>query len=395
MAYRLESTSSSPLAPLNLPLLIGVTVLLSAAVGASYVFVDLSLNRMGASATSIGMNAAMPALGWLLATPFLPWLVRGRNTRAVLLVLPCIATVTMIGFAVMSDQWAWLVLRFLFGSSLGITFRLLEYWISAASPAARRGRNVGIYAAVFCSGAAAGAGILPLAGTGGWPAVLLIIGLILGATLLLAGQHSGPPAVTAAPSRSMPGLGGPAMIAIAAAGIIGLLEPIPYTMMPVYAVRVGLAEDWAAWTTSAFLVGQLLLVVPMGMLADRLGKTALVTSCAMVGLSVAFLLPAIDNWPEALLATMLVWGGFAGSIYALALSMLADHFTGADLAAANASFGTVYAAGALVGPPLHGMAMDWHGPQGLMESAALLFLLLLGVIAWRGIDARRLDGWTA
>lgn len=395
MAYRLETTPSTPQAPLNLPLLAGVVVLLSAAVGASYVYVDLSLNRMGASATSIGLNAAMPALGWLLATPFLPMLVRRRNTRAVLLMLPCISAAAMAGFAVMSDQGAWLALRFLFGSGLGLALRLVEYWISAASPAASRGRNVGIYVALFCSGAAAGAGILPVIGLGTWPGVLLIIGLLLGATLLMAGHGSGPPATTTAPSRTMPGLGGPALVAIVTAGITGLLEPIPYAMMPVYAVRIGLAEDWAAWTTSAFLVGQVLLVVPVGMVADRLGKLALLTLCALVGLSVAILLPAIGNWREAVIVAMLVWGGSAGCLYALSLSMLADHFSGADLAGANATFGTVYAAGALAGPLLHGMAMDWRGPQGLMESGALLFSVLIAVIAWCGIRARRLDGWAA
>lgn len=393
MVSKPETTALREQRALNLPLLAGVTVLLSAAIGASYVFIDLSLNRMGASATSIGMNAAMPALGWLLTTPFLPWLVRRANTRGVLLALLVTAALAAVGFAAITDQRAWLALRFLLGSGLGVAFRLIEYWISAASPAARRGRNAGIYAAVFCTGAAGGAGILPLAGAEGWPAVSLIVGLICGAMLLLACQRSGPPAILAAPQRAVPRLGGPAMVAIVTAGIIGLLEAVPYTMMPVYAVRMGIAEDWAAWTTSAFLAGQMLLVVPMGMLADRLGKLGLLAVGALAGLLVALGLPALDNRAEALLFAMLAWGGSAGCLYALALAMLADHFAGAELAAINAVFGTVYAAGALFGPLLHGMAMDWHGPRGLIESSALLFLILLAAIAWRGLGARRLDGW--
>lgn len=385
MAEGADATPPMARASLNLPVLGIVTVLLSAAIGASYVFVDLSLNRMGASAAAIGLNAAMPALGWLLATPFLPLLVHRRDTRAVLLALPCLAAAAMAGFAVTDDQTAWLVLRFVFGSSLGILFRLVEYWISAASGPDRRARNMGIYAALFCAGVAAGAGILPLVGLAGWPPVLLIIGLTAAGLVVMAGLDGGPPGIAALPPRLMTGFAGPSLVAIIAAGLTGLFEAVPYTLMPVYAVRVGMAEDFAAWTTSAFMIGQVLLLVPLGLLADRINRIAVLALAGIVGLVSALVMPAAIGNPAAMIAIILVWGGFAGSIYAIGLAMLADRMGGADLAAANASFGTLYAAGALVGPPLHGLAMEWHDPQGLMASSSLMFVALLGLIAWQAM----------
>ncbi len=370
---------------LNLPVLGLVTVILSAAIGASYVYVDLSLNRMGASAAAIGLNAAMPALGWLLATPFLPLLVHRRDTRAVLLALPCLAAAAMAGFALTDDQTAWLALRFVFGSSLGILFRLVEYWISAASAPDRRARNMGIYAALFCAGVAIGAGILPLVGLTGWPPVLLIIGLAAAGMAVLARLGGGPPGIAALPPRLMTGFAGPSLVAITAAGLTGLFEAVPYTLMPVYAVRVGMAEDFAAWTTSAFMIGQVLFLVPLGLLADRINRIAVLALSGVIGLVSAVIMPAAIGDAAAMIAIILVWGGFAGSIYAVGLAMLADRMDGPDLAAANASFGTLYAGGALVGPPLHGLAMEWRDPQGLMASSALLFVVLLGLIAWQAM----------
>lgn len=368
---------------LNLPVLGIATVLLSAAIGASYVYVDLALNRMGASAAAIGLNAAMPALGWFLATPFLPMMVHRRDTRALLLVLPCLAAIAVAGFALTTDQTLWLGLRFVFGSSLGILFRLVEYWIGAASPAGRRARNMGIYAALFCTGVAVGAGILPLAGLDGWAPVLLMIGLIAAGLAVIALLPAGPPAIAALPRRLLGGFGGPALLAIAAATLIGLFEAVPYTLMPVYAVRTGLAEDWAAWTTSAFMIGQVLFLVPLGLLADRVSRVAVLALAGVMGLGSILALSAVTGQAGAMIAVMLVWGGFAGSIYTVALAMLADRLGGGELAAANASFGTLYAAGALVGPPLHGLAMEWQGPQGLLESSAVLFAALLGLVAWQ------------
>jgi len=370
---------------LNLPVLGLVTVLLSAAIGASYVYVDLSLNRMGASATAIGLNAAMPALGWFLATPFLPLLVHRRDTRIVLLALPCLAVAAMAGFALTTDQTAWMILRFVFGSSLGILFRLVEYWISAASGPDRRARNMGIYAALFCAGVAIGAGILPLVGLTGWPPVLLMIGLIAAGMAVMATLRRGPPAIATLPRRLMTGFAGPVAIAVIAAGLIGLFEAVPYTLMPVYAVRVGMTEDFAALTTSAFMIGQVLFLVPLGLLADRINRVAVLALAGMVGLVSTVALPAAIGDAVTMIAIILVWGGFAGSIYAVSLAMLADRLDGPDLAAANASFGTLYAAGALVGPPLHGLVMEWHDPQGLMASSALLFVALLGLIAWQAM----------
>ncbi|WP_141400361.1 MFS transporter [Magnetospirillum sp. 15-1] len=89
-------------------------------------------------------------------------------------------------------------------------------------------------------------------------------------------------------------------------------------------------------------------------------------------------IPQTVQTPEVLLVVMIAWGGFAGSLYNISLAMLADRFKGTELAAANAAFGTLYALGNLFGPLLHGMAMDWANPQGLMVSAALLFALFLG-----------------
>lgn len=357
------------------------SALLAAAVGASYVYVDLSLNRMGASATAIGLNAAMPALGWLLGTPLMPWALRRLPPKGLLLGLLAVAVLAAGLFPLFPRQDAWMVLRFLFGGAAGLAFRLVEYWVAAASPGHHRARNVGIYSAAFAAGAMSGAAIVPAVGLEGWPPVLTIVGLALTAVLAFAATQGGPPAIDAPPRRNWSGLPAPAFAALTGGLAIGLFEAVPYTLMPIYAVRLGLGEDWGVWTASAFLLGTLLFPAMAGQTADRFGKIPAIAVCAAGALTVPAILPHTTHVPEALLAVMVLWGGFGGSLYAVALAMLADEFKGADLAAANAAFGTLYALGSLCGPPLHGLAMDWSDPQGLMMSAALLFALFLGTLA--------------
>lgn len=380
---------------LNLPLISLASALLAAAVGASYFYVDLSLNRMGVSATAIGLNASMPALGWLLATPLMPWALRRFNPKALLLGLLLVAVLAAVGFGAFPDANMWMGLRFLFGGGTGMAFRLVEYWINAASPESHRARNVGIYATSFSAGAMVGGLATAQLGVEGWPPIVMMVVLVLAAAMVFAILPHGPPAIGASSAKGdwRLCLGG-GFIAFVAILIYGMFEAVPFTLMPVYSVRQGLSDEWAVWCASAALGGQIVLATPLGMLGDRVGKFRMLLWSTGVALAVPAVIPQTIATPEWLLLAMFVWGGAAGSLYNFALAMLADCFEGAQLASANAVFGTLYAFGSLCGPVLHGVAMDAWNPQGLMVSAACLFGLFLCVCVWHSWRLRRCT-WTA
>lgn len=384
-----SSERASRQVPLNLPLLSAASALLAAAVGASYVYVDLSLNRMGVSATAIGFNAAMPALAWLLATPLMPWALRRFDPRSLLRGLLAVATVAILCFPVLADRDAWMVLRFLFGGGTGMVFRLLEYWINAASPASHRGRNVGIYAVAFSTGAMVGGMVTPMVGVTGWPPVWMMAALTLVAGVLLAAVRGAPPPITEKTSWADRRFWrGGALVALLGVLVLGMFEAVMYTLMPIYSIRQGLADQWAVWCAAAAIAGQIVMAAPIGILADRWGKLRVVMWSAALAMATPIVIPYAAQAPELLLVVMMVWGGFGGSLYNVTLAMLADDFRGAELASANAAFGTLYAIGSLCGPPLHGLAMDAWDPQGLMVSSASMFALFLCVSFWHSWQAK-------
>lgn len=387
---RLPSSDHARLeTPLNLPLLSAASAVLAAAVGASYAYVDLSLNRMGVSATAIGFNAAMPALGWLLATPLMPWALRRFNSKALLLGLLACATLAILCFPAMPDPDVWMVLRFLFGGGTGMVFRLVEYWINAASPASHRARNVGIYAVAFSSGAMTGGMVTPLVGVEGWPPIWMIAALAAATGVFFAVVRGGPPPIgekTSSAGRQF--YRGDVLLALSGVLVLGMFEAVLYTLMPIYSLRLGLADHWAVWCAAAAIAGQIVMAAPIGMLADRYGKVRVVAWSAALAMAVPVVIPTAAHTPELLLLVMMVWGGFGGSLYNIPLAMLADHFRGAELASANAAFGTVYAFGSLCGPPLHGLAMDAWNPQGLLVSSACMFALFLCVATWHAWQVR-------
>jgi len=382
-----------PAPRLKLALISVASLLLAAAVGASYVYVDLSLNRMGVSATAIGLNAAMPALGWLLATPLMPWALRNFNSRGLLLGLLAVAVLAVLCFPVFPDPDLWLLLRFLFGGAAGMAFRLVEYWINAASPETHRARNIGIYAMAFAGGAMAGGIVTPGVGVEGWPPIWMMAVLVVSAALVFAAIGEGPPAIAKTPTFANWRLyRGDSLLALFGVVVFGAFEAVLYTLMPVYCVRHGLADHWAVWSAAAAIGGQVIMAAPVGILADRYGKVRGLIWSSAAALAVSCVIPLAVGTPERLLLAMLMWGGVSGSLYTLTLAMLADRFSGSELASANAAFGTLYAFGSLCGPLLHGAAMDGWNPQGLIVSSAAMFAVFLGVSsghAWRSKTGER------
>ncbi|MCP4526123.1 MAG: MFS transporter [Aestuariibacter sp.] len=362
--------------------LLACTAFVSAALGFSFPLLDFSLNRMEATGSMIGINAAMPALGWLLVTPFLPFLQHTFGTRRLLLVFLAIAIAAMVGFWIFPDIWLWIPLRFLFGGSIGIFFRIVEFWVNSASPRHQKGRNIGIYAAIFCAGAATGAALVAVVGSSGWQAHLFVCVLLSLGAFSLAGAKSAIPEITAPPNRSLSSF--VLLLPVAMAGVLiwGMFESVPYSFMPIYALRVGLSEEWAALTMSAFVLGGFAFPIPLGMLADRVDKQKLLLSCGGFAFMMAFLMPQTLFSKELFLFSLFVWGGVGGGLYTVSLAVIGEHFNGASLAASNAAFGTLYAFGAMIGPILNGAAMDVWNPDGLLVYAAILFGSFVVIAGW-------------
>jgi len=349
------------------------------AVAVSYAYVDLSLNRLGVPASLIGLNAAMPAVGWLIATPLMPWALRRLPPRRLMGGLLAVAALALVAFPLSSDLTVWMVARFLFGGGCGMAFRLIEYWINAASPEDRRARNVGLYSSAFGAGSVLATGFFPVVGIEGWAPALMILGLLATGGLVLMRCPGEPPPIGRLPRRTSSFVAGPAMIAFVGILVFGLFEAVLHTLFPVYALHSGLTEDMAVWTVTAFLVGAALFQAPIGMLADRLGKRAMLIACACVALGMPTVVPFAVASPEGLLCLLVLWGGLAGAFYTISLALLADLFEGPELAGANAVFGTLYAAGSLVGAPVFGLSMDLWDPQGLMVA---VFALIAGYVGF-------------
>lgn len=355
--------------------------------GMTHPLFALRLEQAGWSSGMIGLSGAMVAVAALTAAPAMPRLIRLIGLPAFLMAGCVLSAAMLVTFPAFESYGAWLVLRYLQGVAATALFLGSEAWIVGGSEDGSRGRVVGFYATVLSLGFALGP--LILSGTGFEGAlpfyVCAAVSLVAVAPLVTAwtqaprAEPGDAPAV--APLRFLrtdPTVMGAVIL-------FGAIEFGVMAMLPVWGVKIGLGADAAAFLVSTLVLGNVALQLPLGALADRLNRRAMLAGCAAVSIVSAASLPFLAGGGWMLWAVLFVWGGLAAGLYTIALIELGSRYAGQTLVSANAAVIIAYGIGALGGPVLVGAAMDAIEPHGLAIALALMAsaYLVVTLMRWR------------
>ena len=352
--------------------------------GLTIPLVSLLLSQRGVASDWLGIAAAMPAIGMLLASLCAHRLSKHIDNKTLLLFASGLSALSILAIA-FSDSLLWLMTwRFLMGVGCGLLVVLGETWVNVISAPQWRGRCVAAYATMYTLCQVAGPSVLAWFGSNAvWPLWIAFACNVLGFALLLPskcemalGEDTG--------KHSMTPL---AVIRFAPAVILAIFtfaffDTAMLALLPLYGLQYGLSEQTAVLAVSVLFIGDALFQMPLGWLADRFGAKRVHSYCARFFIVFLLVLPwAMSSM--ALWLVLLLLGASAGGLYTLGLIRVGGRFEGQDLVAANAAIGIVWGVGSLTGPIISNGLMNVLGSNGLLYGLVGLSVVFLLCSHWQ------------
>jgi MFS family permease len=341
--------------------------------GVNMPLVPLALEQQGHDKLTIGIVSAVWAVGMLSFGTRIPKLAARFGAVPAIVGAVVIGALINCAFTVTSGLIAWGILNFLHGVIGGVPWVVSEIWMNVVVEEKRRGRVMGIYAAMVALGMALGPMVLQVVGVYG-PTPFLTgaaLSLLVAAPLLPSWRTAPRIRIDAASGFGAVVIVAP--LAMFAAFSCGLGEQVAFSFLPVYAVGAGVPADTGALWLSAFVLGNVVLQWPIGWLADHADRRAVLAGCTFASALLVLGLSLIPAQWAGTVGVVALWGGVSFSIYPVGLALLGQRFRGGDIARANTAFSMIYIVGGLLGRPLTGAAMDTFGDPGLGWTLAIFY----------------------
>ena len=362
----------------------------------SYPYFSLALEDHGLSNWLIGLNASFAGAGILMVGPFLPRLIAVLGLPRFAAAMYAVPVLCFAVILVFDDVAIWFASRFVMGACFAALWATTEIWLNGLASDHQRGRVMSLAMVLYTGAQFVGPLMINATGVVGYlPLVAAMAPLAAAAIVALAireGPSTGPGDLSAVAGR----LGFRAAFSLArsliiASFLVGVASTAIYSLLPLFGVSRGLDDEAASTLVAVFGLGEAMLVLVVGFLADRYGRWELLKLCAIPTLAIAIALPFVATVIPALVVLLFVAGGTLGAIYTLGLILIGQDFKGHSLAVVSTGFAMAYSAGAVVGATPIGYLIDLYGPNALPVAIAAS-LLLLAYFAYRGEEIRvRLD----
>ncbi|CAM5765576.1 putative MFS-type transporter YcaD [Labrys miyagiensis] len=346
--------------------------------GLSAPLLALCLTQLGFGESFVGANAAMHAVGVLLAAPILPRLAWRTGPKLPITAALLAAAAILALFPIAPAIWLWFPLRLALGVASETMFVMSETWLSQLSDETNRTRTMATYTAALSLGFALGPMILTVVGTQDLTPFLIAGGIALVALLAVAMPW------VRAPVFERPNHTNPfrylvlAPVALAATLVNAALETAGMSFLPLYAMQVGWDEQSATLLLSVLLLGAIVMQIPIGWLGDRMDRRKLVIALGIASAAGALAWPYAIAVPPLAYALLFLWGGLFVGIYTVMMSLVGSRFQGGDLVSIYAVMSVAWGVGAFLGPSTAGVAMNLlqHGLPYFAAAACAAFTLV-------------------
>jgi MFS family permease len=279
-----------------------------------------------------------------------------------------------------------MLMRFLSGMIMGALFVVIESLFLLLSNSSTRSRSLSLYLFVFYAALSLGQLLLNIADLHSLLPYCLASTLSSLAILPIVISTTPIPSYECDKRSSVRKIIGASPRGFAGGMVSGMVLASIYGLGPVYGKALGLSVSDIATFMSVIIFGGLSLQWPLGKWADLSSRRwVLVFACFAAALMSA-LIGICDgaSWPMKL-ALLWLFGGFSFVLYPLSMAVTCEGIGEQQIVTATGGFVLAYGVGAVAGPLLAPLFMNWLHSNGLFYflSSICFAMGLVGAIPKR------------
>lgn len=354
-------------------------VIVNLVYGLTLPLLSLVLDSQGISKTVIGLSIVAQASAGALLAPFIPSLILRAGAARVMQAAALLAAATLVTLGIYQDVYLWFPLRFLLGASAAILWSASESVINELAADNWRGRIIGIYGSAGAAGFALGPLVLIVTGTEGLQPFMVTAALVIAASLPLfwLGREASADSSDTHVSlwrifKLVPHI---MLLNVAYAAAVESF----IAFFPLFGLDAGIGEARSLSLLTFFAFGGVVLLLPLGWLADHMQRHKMLLACVVLTIIGFFVLPELVSLRVGGPLFAFTLGGVEGMIYTLGMVLLGQRFRGPELAAATVLYTGMWCAGTILGPFIVGASMDVFGDQSMSYLIGMVYILYLPV----------------
>ena len=166
-------------------------------------------------------------------------------------------------------------------------------------------------------------------------------------------------------------------VALLPSFIFGYMEAMLNSSFPLYALHMGLQAKWVSFVLAAFVVGSLILQLPLGRLSDAWGRPQVMRICAVVGAISFLLFPSTHSSFIAMIVTLGVAGACVGSFYSLGFAYATDILPVSMIPTAGAIASMNYSVACILSPNINGWIIQHVNANAIFWGMGGLLLVFI------------------
>jgi MFS family permease len=350
---------------LSVTAILVATILAQTSTGINSVLWPVALQGHGHSNTLIGISLSLEIVAVIMLSSYITWLISRIGMALSIYIAGILRALAIIGLTYTENYYLWCIGIFIYGISTYTIIIALQTWLNTLTFERYKGLIIGFYSAAISLGVALGPVVLRFIDPADlWP-VKINAGIALSAIAPLVIMYFLIPKITTSPNPRVAftvKLSPAVMFSALAGGVTFFGLPAFLTL---FGMKNGLELGQASLLITAFMLGSISVGLLISLLSDFIDRRYVIIVCFFVGLLCAvYLSMAIYNYHYAL-ALLFVWGGVAGGIYAVGLTIIGERFREEDQVSANTAYALMDSIGGAIGVNAIGFAMDMMGSEGL------------------------------